>query len=267
MNIKLTLSYCGDKFSGYQVQPNAITVQETINQAWRVLTGETVVLYGCSRLDAGVHARYFVLHFQSQTNLNEEKIIRALNGIFQNQLKSQISIYNCEFVDDNFHARYHAIGKHYRYLIWQGYKTNALLTSQCWHIHSKNKLENLTNIFSQYIGKHDFAGFRASDCSAKQTVKHIHAVHVSRHHEFPEMITLDFFGDGFLKNMIRNMVGTGVQMSLGKLNEACIQEAFLHKNRLQIGMCAPSWALTLMKVYYNNQEFLADSQACNKGEI
>ena len=101
-NIKLTLSWNGAKFSGYQYQPNAITVQETLNSAWRILTGEVVTLYGCSRLDAQVHASHFVLNFLSETNLEEEKILRALNGILHTQFKVAISIYSCEFVEKEF---------------------------------------------------------------------------------------------------------------------------------------------------------------------
>ena len=250
-NIKLTLSWNGAKFSGYQYQPNAITVQETLNSAWRILTGEVVTLYGCSRLDAQVHASHFVLNFLSETNLEEEKILRALNGILHTQFKVAISIYSCEFVEKEFHARFNAVGKHYRYLIWVGQKTHALLTPQCWHIHSKSVPINLNSIFQQFVGEHDFSGFRASDCSAKHTIKNIYSVKIHNHSHFSEMTIIDFFGDGFLKNMIRNMVGTGVQMAIGKLKEDCIQKAVEHKNRELVGMCAPGWALTLMKVYYS----------------
>ena len=274
MNIKLTLSWNGEKFSGYQYQPDAITVQGTLNSAWKILTQEDVVLYGCSRLDAKVHASHYVLNFHSKTELKEEKIIRALNGILHNQLKADISIYHCEFVDDDFHARFNAVGKHYRYLIWNGHKSHALLTPQCWVLHFKNKLTlganehrsrdnnklvNLEQICQQFIGEHDFAGFRASDCSAKHTIKTIYSVQVHQHPHFPEMTFIDFFGDGFLKNMIRNMVGTAVQTAIGKLKDDCIQNAFQHKNRELVGQCAPGSALTLMRVYYNKEEFIADA--------
>jgi tRNA pseudouridine38-40 synthase len=260
-NIKLILSYNGSKFNGYQTQPNVVTVQETLNSAWRILTGESVILLGCSRLDSQVHANYYVLNFYSETLLLEEKILRALNGILHNQLKAEICIYNCEFVDENFHSRFHAKGKHYRYLIWYGQKTHALLTPRCWHIHSKNSLENLAEIMQQYIGEHDFAGFRASDCSSKQTLKTIYNIQTRQHIQFPEMFIIDIFGDGFLKNMIRNMVGTAVQVSIKKLHDTCILEAFEHKNREQVGVCAPGWALTLMKVYYSKEELVSSSKS------
>lgn len=260
-NIKLTLSWNGAKFSGYQYQPHAVTVQETLNSAWKILTGETVTLFGCSRLDAQVHAHHYVLNFYSHTSLEAGKIVRAMNGILHNQFKAAISVYDCEFVDKEFHARFHTTGKHYRYLIWYGFKTHALLTPQCWHVHCKNELKNLNAILQQFVGEHDFAGFRASDCSAKNTLKYIHAVKAYQHPHFPQMTIIDFFGEGFLKNMIRNMVGTAVQVAYGKLQEDCIQNAFQHKNRELVGMCAPGWALTLMKVYYNKELFISDAIA------
>ncbi len=259
-NIKLILSWNGAKFSGYQYQPNTVTVQGTLNTAWKILTGETVTLYGCSRLDAQVHANYFVLNFYSKVDINEEKIIRALNGILHGQLKADICIYDCMFVENEFHARYNAVGKHYRYLVWYGYKSHALLTSLCWNVHSKNELNNLKSILAQFVGEHDFAGFRASDCSSKNTVKNIYAIHAYNHPLFPEMTLIDIWGDGFLKNMIRNIVGTAVQVSLNKLSKDCIQNAFEHKNRELVGMCAPGWALTLMKVYYDKEQFMLEAR-------
>lgn len=263
-NIKLTLSWNGAKFNGYQSQPHGSTVQDTLNQAWRVLTGESVVLFGCSRLDAKVHANHYVLNFQSESNLSSERILRSLNGILHNQFKADICIYDCEFVDSQFHARFHTAGKHYRYLIWRGFKTHALFTPQCWHVHSKHEITNLEEILQEFVGEHDFAGFRACDCSAKNTIKHIYAIRAQKHPQFPEMIIVDFWGDGFLKNMIRNMIGTAVDISIGKIAEDCIQKAFIHKNRRQVGVCAPPWALTLMRVYYNKDVFILDSQALTR---
>ena len=263
-NIKLTLSWNGAKFNGYQSQPDGCTVQDTLNAAWKIFAKESVTLIGCSRLDSQVHAHHFVLNFLTETEFECEKIIRALNGILHTHFKADICVYDCEYVASDFHARYHALGKHYRYLIWSGHKTHALLTPQCWSIHSKNKIENLNSYLQQFVGEHDFAGFRASDCSAKNTIKNIQAVTLTQHALFPEMQIIDFCGDGFLKNMIRNMVGTAVQMSLGKLESNCIQNAFEHKNRERVGMCAPGSALTLMRVYYNKEELSRDSQGVSQ---
>lgn len=272
-NIKLTLSWNGASFSGYQYQPHAFTVQEALNTAWKTLTGEVVTLYGCSRLDAGVHAHQFVLNFHSHTLLGEEAIVRGLNGILHSVMKVSISIYRCEFVSPEFHARFHAVGKHYRYLIWQGFAHHALLTPQCWHVRSRQNLQKLGEILKQFEGTHDFSAYRASDCAThasdgrvlseghqKPTVKTIFKVAATPHPEFPEMITVDIWGDGFLKNMIRNMVGTAVEVATGKLSDKTITDSFMHGKRELVGTCAPGWGLSLRQVFYKKEVLQAASE-------
>lgn len=261
-NIKLTLSWNGEKFSGYQSQPNAFTVQEALTNAWKILAQENVSLIGCSRLDAKVHAESFVLNFHSTTCLDKNRIIQGLNGILHAKMGLDISIYDCEFVDLDFHARFHAVGKHYQYLIWSGFSENALLTKKCWQIRSKNSLEmeNLSKILKQFEGEHDFAAYRASDCGAKTTVRRVQAIHVNRHPKYKEMYVIDIFGEGFLKNMIRNMVGTAVQVATGILKKDTITESFLHCNRTLVGVCAPAYGLTLVDIYYNKEIFDNESK-------
>lgn len=262
-NIKLTLSWSGSQFSGYQYQPHAFTVQEALNTAWKKLTGEVVVLCGCSRLDAGVHAHQFVLNFFSQTELSEAAILRSLNGILCSVMKVAICIYRCEFVSHDFHARFHATGKHYRYLIWHGFAQHAIFTPTCWNVRSRQNLKNLGEILKQFEGTHDFSAYRASDCAShvsegrvlpegckKVTLKTMFKVTTSIHPEFSEMLIIDIYGDGFLKNMIRNMVGTAVDVATGKLPEKTITESFVHGNRALVGMCAPGLGLSLMQVFY-----------------
>lgn len=230
--------------------------------AWRVLAHEDVVLHGCSRLDAQVHAESYVLNFHTASALTCDRIIKGLNGIFH-AMQMQISVYDCQFVESHFHARFHAVGKHYRYLIWHGKRENALWTNRCWHVHSPKSLVELQDIFSQFQGEHDFAAYRASDCGAKTTVRHVHRIHVSCHPRFPELKIIDIFGDGFLKNMIRNMVGTAVEVALGKKEKNTITDSFKHRNRTLTGVCAPAHALTLLKVYYEKDTF--DKEKTNIG--
>lgn len=261
-NIKLTLSWNGENFSGYQYQPHAFTVQEALTTAWKILTQEDVTLHGCSRLDAKVHAQSYVMNFYSNTGLDTLKIVRGLNGILHRNMKLDISIFACEFAEPYFHARFHAVGKHYRYLVWHGFSEHALFTKRCWHVRSKNSLHNLEHILKQFEGEHDFAAFRASDCGAKTTVRRMHNIYVTQHPKYEQMHIVDVFGEGFLKNMIRNMVGTAVQIATEKLDKNTITDAFLHKDRTQIGTCAPAHALTLIDVYYDKEKF--DSAKTNQ---
>lgn len=250
-NLKLTLSWNGEKFHGYQQQPNVFTVQEAISKAWFILTKETVSLIGCSRLDAGVHAQQFVLNLQTQTEFTLERILKGLNGIFHSNLHLDISLYSIEKVSSDFHARFHALGKHYRYLIWHGFAEQTFLTRRCWHVRAKLERAELIEQMQYYLGEHNFAAFRAIDCAAKNTIKKIYQIDAWHHPLYQECLIVDIWGDGFLKNMIRNMVGTAVDIACEKLPKNTITEAYLHKDRNLIGVCAPAWGLTLMQVFYS----------------
>jgi tRNA pseudouridine38-40 synthase len=253
-NLKLILSWNGEKFSGYQYQPHAFTVQEAITNAWKILNKEVVSLCGCSRLDAGVHAQNYVLNFNTTTKLSEERIVKGLNGIFHSNLSLDISVYQAIFTHSDFHSRFHSKGKHYRYLIWYGYSENSFLTKRCWHVRAKLCIDDIKIALQQFIGKHDFAAFRSTDCAARTTIRNIFNIDAWNHPVYPEMLIIDVWGDGFLKNMIRNIVGTSVEVATGKLKENSISESFLHKDRARTGMCAPAWALSLMRVYYEKIE-------------
>ena len=253
-NLKLTLSWNGEKFSGYQYQPHAFTVQEALTNSWKILNKEVVSLCGCSRLDAGVHAQHYVLNFHTNTKLSEERILKGLNGILHSNLSLDISVYQAVFTHSDFHSRFHSKGKHYRYLIWHGYSEHAFLTKRCWHIRAKLSLEDIKLALQQFVGKHDFAAFRSTDCAAKTTIRNIFDIDAWNHPIYPEMLIVDVWGDGFLKNMIRNIIGTSVEIATGKLPKDTITDAFIHKDRTRTGMCAPAWALTLMQVYYDKTD-------------
>jgi len=253
-NLKLIVSWNGEKFHGYQYQPHVFTVQEALTKAWEILTKETVTLCGCSRLDAGVHAQNYVLNFHTTTKLTEERIIKGFNGILHSNLALDISVYHAEFVDSQFHARFQSTGKHYRYFIWYGFSEHAILTKRCWHVRSKLSLDDVKKNLAQFVGEHDFAAFRASDCSAKTTVRNIFKIDAWSHPVYTEMLIVDVWGDGFLKNMIRNIMGTAVEIASGKLPKNTITESFIHKDRSKTGMCAPAWGLSLMEVFYDNNK-------------
>ncbi len=259
-NIKLEISFDGRAFSGYQYQPHAPTVQETLTQAWKQLTGEHVLLFGCSRLDANVSASHFALNLYSQTKHSCDRILRSLNGILQTSFKAPISIYTCTDVAPEFHARFDTIGKHYRYLIWYGRGHHALLTPHSWQVRSRVAPTQVAHIFKMFEGKHNFSAYRAQDCTAATTERTIHRADTWTHPRFPELRVLDFWGDGFLKNMIRNIVGTVLDVATQKLSENVIMESFEHGNRAQVGQCAPAHALSLERVYYDRHEYDAYAQ-------
>jgi len=261
VNLRLVISYCGTPFSGYQAQPHAKTVQDALQEMWATFArGERPVLYGCSRLDAGVHAGHFVLNFFTSCEAavaigSEEAVLRSLNGILQAKMMLPIRVQAVEHAEPSFNARFDAHGKHYRYLVWHGFRQHALLTPRAWVVRSRQAPHALAEAAQLFRGSHDFAAFRASDCAAKKTVRTIDAVHVWQHRRFPELMILDFFGEAFLKNMIRNVVGTSVDVATGKLSASDVEAAFLHGVREKTGQCAPAHALTLERVYYDEAEY------------
>lgn len=257
-NIKLEISYDGRAFSGYQFQPHARTVQETLTQAWQQLTREQVLLFGCSRLDAHVSANHFVINLYTKTEHSCDRILRSLNGILQTSIKAPISIYSCADADPNFHARFDTVGKHYRYLVWYGRGNHALLGPHSWQVRSNTAPNNLARILAMFEGSKNFAAFRAQDCTAATTERTIHRVDVWPHPRLQELTVIDFWGDGFLKNMIRNIVGTAIDVATDKLPISSIEAAFHHGIRAQVGQCAPAHALTLEKVYYSQEEYAHD---------
>lgn len=252
-NLRLELSYDGLAFHGYQFQPHVKTVQGVLIEAWKTLTGEEATFYACSRLDAGVSATQFVLNVHTKTPLDEERILRALNGILHQNMQEPICIYKVSLSKDEFHARFDTKGKHYRYLVWYGYGLHALLSRRAWVVRSRIAPGNLEHIFKTFVGEHDFSAFRAQDCTAKSTVRKIDGVDVWQHPRFEELAIIDFWGEGFLKNMIRNMVGTAVEIAIQKLPQSAIVDAFQHKERTRMGQCAPAHALRLEHVYYESE--------------
>jgi tRNA pseudouridine38-40 synthase len=260
-NLRLAISYQGQDFSGYQSQPHAKTVQDSLQELWRIFSGgESPSLQGCSRLDAGVHAHEFVLNFITSrvyTEADCEAALRSLNGILASHLQLPIRVQDVRVAAADFHARFDSVGKHYRYLIWYGFAQHALLTPRCWAVRSRKapSPEALQKCLKLFEGRQDFAAFRASDCSALHTVRHLASVQVWQHPRHPEMQIIDFYGEGFLKNMVRNIAGSAVDVAIGKLTLSDISEAFLHREREKTGQCAPAHALTLERVYYDVDVF------------
>lgn len=267
-NLKFICSWNGKDFSGFQIQPHARTIEGTLNDAWNVLISRenntndaandpieniTIPYYdrviGCGRLDAGVHAYQYVLNIYTHTQLTSEQIVKSLNGILHTKFSAKIYIYSCENVDLSFHARFSAKGKHYRYLIWHGFSEHADFKEHAWHIRTKKSFQNLEAILKIFEGTHNFNSFRASDCGAKNPVKTIHNITVTQHPDFPELYIVDIIGSGFLKNMIRNIIGAAILVLTEKKPLESLQTRLQQSHR-EYNLCAPSHGLTLIKVYY-----------------
>lgn len=241
---------------GYQSQPHGVTVQDMLGRAWQTMSGEITTLYGCSRLDAGVHAHQYFVNLFTRSTRPCEDIHRSLNGILRTQLNVAVSVYNAREVTDDFNARFDTLGKQYRYRLWYGRGHHASLTTSAWAVRSREFDPELLNAsLHDAIGEHDFSAFRASDCTAKSTVRRIERVDVWQNPFYPESLTVDVWGEGFLKNMVRNLMGTAVEIATGKLCSTSLKDALSHGDRQRVGQCAPAHALTLQRVFYDKNQW------------
>ena len=243
MRVLLKISYLGTNYHGWQVQPNGITVQETLQDALEKLYQTRPALTGCSRTDSGVHAKEFYCHFDTEKYIPENNIINALNTMLPND----ISVLGCEFVEDDFHARYSSKGKEYIYQIYNAQTPNPFLYETSWHINRKLDIIKMNKFANDLIGKHDFIAFSSSGRTVTDTVRTVEYCTVETNND---IITIKVRADGFLYNMVRIIVGTLVDVSDGKIDVNSAMEIIESKDRSLAGFTAPPKGLFLNRVFF-----------------
>ncbi len=242
-NIKLTIEYEGTHYHGWQVQDNAISVQETLSKALKKLTGEEIMPEGSGRTDSGVHAYGQVASFKTQSKIPVEKFPMALNTY----LPDDISIKASEIVDEDFHARFSAKGKHYQYRILNNPTRSALWAKRAWNVKVGLNLDAMNEASQYFLGYHSFKAFCAAGHSVKSFERTIFHSEWTRDGDF---LIFNTKGDGFLYNMVRIMVGSMVDIGKGRFSPVIIKEAIENESRSSVGVTAPPWGLYLMEVYY-----------------
>lgn len=242
-NFKVTISYDGTQYHGFQRQDNAYTIQQAVEEAIYKVTGENAAINGCSRTDTGVHAKEFIFNVRLESGITERGIIYGLNGV----LPDDISVLFCEIVDESFHARYNCRGKEYIYLIHNSEIKNPFYRNYAYRHWYPLKEEVMNRAAQDFVGEHDFKSFCSTACTKTNTVRTIHRFDVKRE---GDMIIFTVSGDGFLYNMVRIMIGTLVFISDGKLPENCIPEILEGKNRVKAGKTVVPCGLYLNKVFY-----------------
>lgn len=242
-NIKLTIEYDGTNYHGWQSQKNAVAVQDVIENAIAKLTGKECNLIGSSRTDEGVHAIGQVANFLTDSRIPADKFSFALNSI----LPDDIVIKDSREVSLDFHSRYSAKGKKYRYLIYNSRQPSALLKNRAMHVSQELDFEAMARAAEYFKGKHDFTSFRASGSSVKTSERTIWDASFSKN---GEIISFEISGDGFLYNMVRIIVGTLVYVGIGKISASDIPSIMEAKDRAMAGKTAPPQGLYLVEVYY-----------------
>lgn len=242
-NIKIEIEYDGTNYCGWQVQQNGITIQGEIIKALEKLTGKDITVHGSGRTDAGVHARGQVANFILENNIPVKRLPLALNS----NLPKDISIINAKEVPADFHARYSATGKRYIYHIYESNYRSALLRNYSYHVHYRLDHDKMKEAARVFVGSHDFKGFMASGSSVENTVRTINKLDIRKENK---SLYICIEGDGFLYNMVRIIVGTLVEIGIGKMETGQIKKALESGERTDAGHTAPAQGLFLDKVFY-----------------
>ncbi|MBW2450949.1 MAG: tRNA pseudouridine(38-40) synthase TruA [Deltaproteobacteria bacterium] len=242
--ILLIVEFLGTHYSGWQLQPNAPSVQGVVEDALAKVLGQAVRLHSAGRTDAGVHARRMPAHFQTEVNLPTVAFRDGVNRF----LPADIAVQEAREVPDGFHARFSACRKWYRYTLFLNQVRSPLSAQTSWHLKRSLDLQAMKAGAFNLVGHHDFSAFRSSTCAAKTTAREIFDIQFSQDGPF---LFLDFHGSGFLKNMVRMMVGTLIEIGLGKRPADDIARLLNRERGLRSGPTAPPQGLCLMDVYYN----------------
>ncbi|MBE6680182.1 MAG: tRNA pseudouridine(38-40) synthase TruA [Ruminococcaceae bacterium] len=249
MKILLRIKYLGTSFCGWQYQPNARTVQNTLTEAAEKMFGERCNITGCSRTDSGVHANDFCATVELSSMANKIPLDRIPTA-FSKHLPSDVAVVAAAAVSDNFHPRYDVKYKEYIYKIHVGSVSDPFLYGRVWHYDRRlceNAVALMNECASALVGKHNFASFMAAGSKIEDTVRDVKYCTVCRD---GDIITVKIAADGFLYNMVRIITGTLVLAGAGKLDKDGMKNILAAKNRAAAGLTAPPDGLYLNKVEY-----------------
>jgi tRNA pseudouridine38-40 synthase len=275
--LKLTIQYLGTRYHGWQIQPNGLTIQGIFQEILERLFHQKTVLSGAGRTDAGVHALAQVAHFRTDHPMDPATLQRALNA----NLPKDISVLSVEEVEPDFDAQRSSVAKTYTYLILNSPHPYPMLAPYTCRVYGSLELDDMHLCLEQLIGEHDFAAFQAADSTAKTSVRRLHAaaLHAFRLQDFangligslglggllplmgeedsfhpeeggPGILAVHFRGEGFLKHMVRNIIGTILLVGRGKISVEDFRRIIASRDRTQAGPTAPPRGLFLVKVEY-----------------
>ncbi|MGN1098162.1 MAG: tRNA pseudouridine(38-40) synthase TruA [Clostridia bacterium] len=241
---KLTIMYDGTAYHGWQRQQNGITVQEIMEDTVsRIMSKETAIV-GCSRTDAGVHARMYVCSFFADTTIPADKLPFVLNTM----LPPDIRAVGCELACEDFNARFDAVKKTYKYQIWNTSFGDPFLRNYAWHYPVKLDFEAMEKACGIIRGEKDFRCFMAAGSVVKNTVRNLSELRAEKD---GELITVTASANGFLYNMVRIIVGTLVYIGNGKLKLDELEGLIREGDRRKMGITAPPQGLRLYEVLYD----------------
>ena len=243
---KLVIEYDGTDFHGWQRQAcGLISLQSCIEDAIRTFTGCDVVLFCAGRTDAGVHAIGQVAHFDIAHPIDCFRFCQGVNAILR---PMPISIVSVVDIDDDFHARFSAVSKKYRYTILNRAAPSVFLQRRAWHIYTKLNIADMIEAASSLLGHHDFTSFCAKYDQSSRKERTIDSIDINMHED--GVLYLDYVSRSFLHHQVRIMTGTLQEVGSGKRTVASVADALEQKSRRAAGVTAPAHGLTLVSVSY-----------------
>lgn len=254
---KVTLSYDGTDFAGFQRQSNARSVQQVLEEALAPIEGTTVVVHGAGRTDSGVHALGQVASFSLTNPIPASDLKQALNATFNANASGDVRVLSVEQAPDDFNARFHARAKLYRYRIVNAELISPFERRFAWHIARPLDLELMREASQALVGEHDFAAFQAAGGDVKTSVRTVTSsewtpsTRSARSGQADGLLTYEIAGNGFLKYMVRSIVGTLVEIGYGRRDVNSIAELLKSGERSRIGQTAPPHGLYLVRVDYD----------------
>ncbi|MBN1847862.1 MAG: tRNA pseudouridine(38-40) synthase TruA [Deltaproteobacteria bacterium] len=243
-NIMLILEYDGTGYHGWQRQRLEPTIQGVLEDRIQMMVHEPITLIGSGRTDAGVHAKHQVCHFLTHTHIDPESLRNGLNAL----TPDDILIRKADYVPLDFHSRYSVKSKVYEYQIWIRHEPNVFRRNFVWHVRQVLDVETMRQCVSLLVGRHDFSTFRSSGSGNMDPVREM--IHAEIRGPEDGILTFIFEADGFLRHMIRNIVGTVVDVGRGRMGLVEFRDIFQAKDRACAGFKAPAQGLFLNMVKY-----------------
>jgi tRNA pseudouridine38-40 synthase len=247
---KILLSYDGTGYVGWQRQENGVSIQALIEAALLALDGRAVTVTGAGRTDAGVHALGQVAAFTIARAIGADALVRALNA----QLPPAIRVLDAEEAAPEFHPRFGARSKTYRYRLWHGDVMSPFERGYAWHVPGALDVAAMREAARLLEGRHDFASFQAAGSSVATTEREIFAssIEVAVSAQHPALVVYEVVGSGFLRHMVRSIVGSLVEVGRGRRPASWIGEAIAARERSAAGPTAPPHGLFLVGVRYSD---------------
>ena len=243
-NYLIILRFLGTNYHGWQIQNNAVSIQEVFQNALFKITRGKIDIKACSRTDSGVHANSFCISAKINISIDEKKLSLALNNFLPNDIR----VIKCLKVNDDFHARYSCIAKEYIYLIYHDYVLDPFWYGRCLHFWYPLDIKLMNKLSNSLVGIHDFSSFCSLDkrnrCNMEREVYYFEV------EEKDKIVTFKIKANGFLYNMVRIMVGTILEGNYRKMSENDILSILNKKNRKFAGTTVPPHGLYLNKIFY-----------------